>query len=133
MEKSDILINSTANVRYIVRDVKACVKFYSEILGFDVVMNPGTGFAALSHGNLRLFLNEPGAGGAGQSMPDGAVPAPGGWNRFQLEVKGLAELIKKLKSKGAQFRNELVSANAGNQVLLEDPSGNLIEFFEPKG
>ena len=77
---------TTVNVRYIVNDVNSCVTFYTQILGFDVIMNPPTGFAILSKGNLRLLFNQPGAGGAGQTMPDGAVPAPGGWNRIQFEV-----------------------------------------------
>ncbi|WP_221409674.1 VOC family protein [Pseudochryseolinea flava] len=119
-------------MRYIVNDVTACVKFYTELLGFDIIMNPPNGFAMLSKGNLRLFLNEPGAGGAGQSMPDGVAPTPGGWNRLQLQTNNLEAVITRLKGKGANFRNELVSAKAGNQVLLLDPAGNLIELFEPK-
>jgi catechol 2,3-dioxygenase-like lactoylglutathione lyase family enzyme len=123
---------TTVNVRYIVDDVDPCVTFYKQVLGFDVVMNPATGFAILSKGNLRLLFNQPGAGGAGQTMPDGAVPAPGGWNRIQLEVQDIESVIKDLKGKQVRFRNELVTANAGKQVLLMDPAGNLIELFEPK-
>ena len=109
-----------------------CVTFYKQVLGFDVVMNPATGFAIVAKGNLRLLFNQPGAGGAGQNMPDGAVPAPGGWNRIQLEVQDIESVIKDLKGKQVKFRNELVTANAGKQILLMDPSGNLIELFEPK-
>ena len=95
-------------------------------------MNPPTGFAILSKGNLRLLFNQPGAGGAGQTMPDGAVPAPGGWNRIQFEVQDIESVIEDLKGKNVRFRNDLVTANAGKQILLMGPSGNLIELFEPK-
>jgi len=121
---------SIVSVRYIVNNVDSCVKFYTELLDFKVVMHPAPGFAMLSKGNLHLLLNRPGAGGAGQSMPDGAVPAPGGWNRFQLEFRNLEEAIKDLKKKNAKFRNDLVVGNGGKQILLEDPSGNLVELFE---
>ena len=123
---------TTVNVRYIVNDVDSCVAFYTKVLGFDVVMNPPTGFAILSKGNLRLLFNQPGAGGAGQTMPDGEVPAPGGWNRIQFEVQQIESVIKDLKSKNVRFRNDLVTANAGKQILMMDPSGNLIELFEAK-
>ena len=123
---------TTVNVRYIANDVNSCVTFYTQILGFDVIMNPPTGFAILSKGNLRLLFNHPGAGGAGKAMPDGAVPAPGGWNRIQFEVQNIESVIKDLKGKNVRFRNDLVTANAGKQILVMDPSGNLIELFEPK-
>jgi len=123
---------TTVSVRYIADDVESCVKFYTALLGFEVIMNPGTGFAMLSKGNLHLLINKPGAGGAGQTMPDGAVPSPGGWSRFQLEVENIESVIADLKSKQAKFRNNLVKANAGNQILLMDPAGNLIELFEAK-
>jgi catechol 2,3-dioxygenase-like lactoylglutathione lyase family enzyme len=120
----------TVNVRYIVDDVDACVTFYKELLGFDVIMHTPAAFAMLSKGSMHLLLNKPGAGGAGQSMPDGAKPAPGGWNRFQLEVKDIESVVTDLKGKNAKFRNELVTAPAGKQILLVDPSNNLIELFE---
>jgi catechol 2,3-dioxygenase-like lactoylglutathione lyase family enzyme len=120
------------SVRYIVNDIDSCVKFYTQLLGFDVVMNPPSGFAILSKGNLRLLLNEPGAGGAGQSMPDGTVPSPGGWNRIQLNTQDLQSAIEELTKQKASFRNELVMGNGGKQILLLDPSGNLIELVEPK-
>jgi catechol 2,3-dioxygenase-like lactoylglutathione lyase family enzyme len=123
--------SSTPGVRYIVNNVDSAVAFYTELLGFKVVMHPAPGFAMLSKGSLRLFLNQPGAGGAGKAMPDGAVPAPGGWNRMLIEVENLEETIKTLQSKKAKFRNELVVGNGGKQILLEDPSGNFIELFEP--
>ncbi len=124
--------DSFVSVRYIVNDVDAAVKFYRDFFDFEVVMNPKTGFAMLTRGNLRLLLNQPGAGGAGKAMPDGTKPSPGGFNRIQFEVEDLESLISTLRSKGATFRNELVSAPAGDQILVLDPSGNLIELFESK-
>jgi len=123
---------SAVGVRYIVNDVGAAVAFYTEHLGFGVEMHPGPGFAMLSRGELRLLLNTPGGGGgAGQPMPDGRRPEPGGWNRIQLEVEDLGALVDQLKNAGAHFRNEIVVGNGGKQILLEDPSGNAIELFEP--
>jgi catechol 2,3-dioxygenase-like lactoylglutathione lyase family enzyme len=119
------------SVRYIVNDVDAAIAFYSEALGFKVDMHPAPGFAALSRGELRLLLNRPGAGGAGQSMPDGKSPAPGGWNRIQVEISDLAATVEKLKARGVRFRNQIVEGNGGKQILAEDPSGNPIELFEP--
>jgi catechol 2,3-dioxygenase-like lactoylglutathione lyase family enzyme len=121
----------SVNVRYIVHSVDDAIPFYTEKLGFTVEMHPAPGFAALSKGDLRLYLNQPGAGGAGQSMPDGAIPAPGGWNRIQFETSNLEELVAKLKKDQAKFRNDIVKGVGGKQILLEDPSGNLIELFEP--
>jgi catechol 2,3-dioxygenase-like lactoylglutathione lyase family enzyme len=118
-------------VRYIVNDVDKAMNFYLEKLGFKVDLHPAPGFAALSRDNLRLLLNKPGAGGAGQSMPDGTIPSPGGWNRIQIEVSDLENFVKRLKDQKAKFRNEIVIGQGGKQVLLEDPSGNLIELFEP--
>ncbi|HEV8340100.1 MAG TPA: VOC family protein [bacterium] len=119
------------NVRYLVDDVATAVDFYTKQLGFQVQMHPGPGFAALERGDLRLLLNAPGAGGAGQAMPDGRRPEPGGWNRFQIEVEDLDATVKRLKQQGAIFRNEVVTGQGGKQVLLEDPAGNVIELFEP--
>jgi catechol 2,3-dioxygenase-like lactoylglutathione lyase family enzyme len=130
--KSSIPNPTTVNVRYIVDDVDSCVKFYTQLLGFEVVMHTPDAFAMLSKGNLHLVFNKPGAGGAGKAMPDGVKPTPGGWNRFQLEVQNIEDVIKDLKGKNAKFRNELVTAPAGKQILLIDPSGNLIELFERK-
>jgi catechol 2,3-dioxygenase-like lactoylglutathione lyase family enzyme len=117
-------------VRYIVRDIDSAVSFYQNLLGFTVDMQV-EGFAKLSFGNLHLFLNKPGFGGAGESMPDGTAPAPGGWNRIQLGVDNLEDFISALKAEKARFRNELVNGVGGKQILLQDPSGNLIELFEP--
>jgi len=122
---------SPVSVRYIVADVPAAVDFYTNLLGFEVVMAPAPTFAALSRGDLRLLLNQPGAGGAGQAMPDGTLPQPGGWNRIQLEVEDLEGFVAQLNAADARFRNEIVSGRGGKQILLEDPSGNVIELFEP--
>ena len=120
-----------AAVRYIVSDVDSAVSFYTDKLGFQVDMHVKSKFASLSLGNLQLYINSPGAGGAGQAMPDGTIPAPGGWNRFQLQVKNIESIVADLKKSGAKFRNEIVTGVGGKQVLLEDPSGNLIELFQP--
>jgi len=122
----------TVNLRYIVNDVDAAIEFYRDALGFTVDMHPAPGFAALSLGGLRLFLNVPGAGGAGQSMPDGSTPAPGGWNRFQFVVDDLDATFADLQSRGCSFRSEIIQGNGGRQVIVNDPSGNPVELFEPK-
>jgi catechol 2,3-dioxygenase-like lactoylglutathione lyase family enzyme len=122
---------SKVNVRYIVNDVDAAIPFYRDMLGFKVEMHPAPGFASLSRGDLHLLLNRPGAGGAGQAMPAGQVPAPGGWNRIQIEVDDIESTVEKLKQSGARFRNEIVTGNGGKQILIEDPSGNPIELFQP--
>jgi catechol 2,3-dioxygenase-like lactoylglutathione lyase family enzyme len=122
---------SKVSVRYIVNDVDSVIRFYTDMLGFKVEMHPAPGFASLSRGNLQLLLNRPGAGGAGQAMPDNQPPSPGGWNRFQIEVDNLEATVERLKASGARFRNEIVTGNGGKQVLVEDPSGNPIELFEP--
>ena len=121
------------SVRYITQDADAAVDFYRERLGFDVEMHPGPGFAVLSRGDLRLLLNRPGAGGAGQPMPDGRLPEPGGWNRFQIDVSDLEREVERLRAAGASFRNDIVTGGGGSQILLEDPSGNPIELFQPAG
>jgi len=119
------------SVRYIVSDVEAAMRFYTDFLAFQVEMRPAPGFAMLSRGNLRLLLNRPGAGGAGQSMPDGQAPTPGGWNRIQIEVTDLAATVARLKQAGSRFRNEIVTGMGGKQILVDDPSGNPVELFEP--
>jgi len=121
---------SSVNVRYIVDSVDAAIPFY-EALGFVVVMHPAPGFAALERGALRLLLNQPGAGGAGQAMPDGEAPAPGGWNRIQLAVEDLDATVRELKGRGISFRSEIVVGNGGRQILAQDPAGNLVELLEP--
>ena len=122
---------SKVSVRYIVNDVDAVIPFYTDMLGFQVEMHPAPGFASLSRGDLHLLLNRPGAGGAGQPMADNQLPAPGGWNRIQIEVNDLVATVEKLKRQGARFRNTIVTGNGGKQILLEDPSGNPVELFQP--
>jgi catechol 2,3-dioxygenase-like lactoylglutathione lyase family enzyme len=131
MEPQSATKNQVVAIRYIVRDIESSVAFYTRLLGFDVRMQVKGAFAHLTLGDLQLFINQPGAGGAGQPMPDGAIPAPGGWNRFQVQVKNIERVYEKLKEAGATFRNNIVTGVGGKQVLLEDPSGNLIELFEP--
>ena len=130
--KASLITPTKVSVRYIVNDVDTCVEFYNQVLGFDIRMHSPVGFAMLDKGNLRVLLNKPGAGGAGQSMPDGTVPVPGGWNRFQLEVDNLESVVENLRGQKVKFRNEVVNATAGKQILLEDPAGNLVELYERK-
>lgn len=119
-------------VRYIVRDVDAAIAFYTEQLGFKLEMHPAPPFAMLSRGSLRLVLSAPNpSGGGGQPMPDGTQQEPGGWNRFAIEVDDLAAIVKGLRQAGAHFRNDIVTGVGGKQILVEDPSGNPVELFEP--
>jgi catechol 2,3-dioxygenase-like lactoylglutathione lyase family enzyme len=118
-------------IRYIVNEVQEAVDFYVHHLGFEVIMHPGKGFALLSRGQLHLALSGvAGEGGGSQASGTGDRPQPGGWNRFQLEIEDLSGTVQRLKQQGASFRNELVQGQGGRQILLEDPSGNLIELFE---
>lgn len=128
----------SASVRYIVDDVDAAVAFYRDRLGFTVEMHPGPGFAALANGDLRLLLNAPGAGGAGRAGATGAAgaggasaPEPGGWSRFQLTVDDVAATVDRLRSEGTRVRGDVVEGRGGRQALVEDPSGNPVELFEP--
>ena len=126
----------TVSVRYIVNDVDASVDFYTRLLGFERGTQGGapggpSGFASLTRGDLRLLINRPGAGGAGQSMPDGRAPQPGGWNRIIVEVDDLDAKVAGIRAAGGAFRNEIVTGNGGKQILLDDPSGNAIELLEP--
>ena len=124
---------ATVSVRYIVDDVDAAIEFYTGQLGFTEVMHPAPSFAMLSRGDLRFILSAPGGGpGGGAAMPDGTRPAPGGWNRVQLEVEDLGAKVEALRAAGTSFRNEIVEGVGGRQILLEDPSGNPIELFEPQ-
>jgi catechol 2,3-dioxygenase-like lactoylglutathione lyase family enzyme len=120
------------SVRYIVDDVDAAIDFYCRALGFHEDMHPAPTFAMLSHGDLRLVLSAPGGGpGGGQAMPDGTLPRPGGWNRFQLQVADIDGMVERLRGQGARFRNDVITGVGGKQVLVEDPSGNPVELFEP--
>lgn len=122
----------TVSVRYIVHDVDEAIAFYTGRLGFDEVMHPAPAFAMLVRGDLRLVLSAPGGGpGGGQATPDGRVPEPGGWNRFALEVADLAATVEALRATGACFRGGIVEGVGGRQVIIEDPSGNPVELFEP--
>jgi tRNA-Thr(GGU) m(6)t(6)A37 methyltransferase TsaA len=123
---------ATVSVRYIVHDVDAAVVFYRDKLGFILVMHPAPAFAMLARGDLRLVLSAPAGGaGGGQAMPDGTVPEPGGWNRFAVEVDDLEQVVDQLRAEGVRFRNEIVTGVGGRQILVEDPSGNPVELFEP--
>jgi catechol 2,3-dioxygenase-like lactoylglutathione lyase family enzyme len=120
------------SVRYIVHDVDAAIGFYRDKLGFTLLMHPAAPFAMLQRGALRLVLSAPGGGpGGGGPMPDGSLPEPGGWNRFAIEVSDLAATVSELQANGVRFRNEIVTGVGGKQILAEDPSGNLVELFEP--
>lgn len=113
-------------------DVDEAIVFYCERLGFHEDMHPAPTFAMLSRGDLRLVLSAAGGGpGGGQAMPDGTLPQPGGWNRFTVEVTDLVDTVESLRQHGAHFRNDIVTGVGGKQILLEDPSGNPIELFEP--
>ena len=121
---------STVSVRYIVNDVKEAISFYTEFLGFTVKMHPAPTFAMLDRGDLRLLLSSPSEqGGGGQTLADGRKPEPGGWNRISLEVSNLDSMVDKLKKKGVHFRSDIVHGVGGNQIILDDPSGNPIELF----
>ena len=123
---------STVQVRYIVHDVDAAIAFYTAQLGFTLVMHPAPPFAMLSRGDLRLVLSAPNPmGGGGQPMPDGTMPEPGGWNRFAIEVDDIEAMVARLRSAGVHFRNEIVTGVGGKQILVDDPSGNPVELFEP--
>src|SRR5215472_13684051 len=115
----------TVQVRYIVSDVNAAVAFYTKLLGFSEIMHPAPTFALLSNGDLRLALTAPNPqAGGGQPMPDGRQQAPGGWNRFALEVDDLEATVDSLREAGAHFRSDIVVGVGGHQIVLDDPSGN---------
>ena len=121
-----------ATVRYMVHDVDAAIAFYCDQLGFREVMHPAPTFAMIARNDLRLTLSVPGGGpGGGQAMPDGTLPAPGGWNRISLEVADLEADVDRLRAAGVAFRNDVVTGVGGKQILVEDPSGNPVELFEP--
>jgi catechol 2,3-dioxygenase-like lactoylglutathione lyase family enzyme len=124
--------DSTVNVRYMVDDVESALKFYTTHLGFEELNNFAPAFADVARGNLRLLLSGP-QSSAGRPMPDGSVPGPGGWNRIHLLVDDLQAEVDRLRSEGVGFRNEIVTGPGGSQILLDDPSGNPIELFQPAG
>jgi catechol 2,3-dioxygenase-like lactoylglutathione lyase family enzyme len=120
------------NVRYMVDDVQAAIDFYTTHLGFTLRGSAAPAFADVTRGNLRLLLSGP-ASSAGRPMPDGAKPGPGGWNRIHLIVSDIAAEVARLRQAGLSFRNDIVTGPGGSQILLEDPSGNVIELFQPAG
>ena len=123
---------STVQVRYIVDDVEAAIAFYTTHFGFREDMHPAPAFAMLSRGDLRLVLSAPNpAAGGGQPMPDGAMQEPGGWNRFAIEVEDIEATVEGLRKAGAHFRNNLVTGVGGKQIIVDDPSGNPVELFQP--
>jgi catechol 2,3-dioxygenase-like lactoylglutathione lyase family enzyme len=119
----------TVSVRYLVSDVDAAVAFYRDAFGFEVTQQFGPAMAILTRGALQLWLAGP-AASASRPMPDGRVPAPGGWNRFVLEVPDLPALVETLRARGVTFRNDVVAGPGGRQILVEDPSGNVVELFQ---
>jgi catechol 2,3-dioxygenase-like lactoylglutathione lyase family enzyme len=123
---------SAVSVRYIVDDVDRAIGFY-DLLGFEVVMHPAPPFAMLARGDLRLLLSATtGEGGGGQVLADGSRPEPGGWNRFQIQVEDVDAEVERLTAAGMKFRSEVLRGVGGDQALLEDPAGNLVELFQPK-
>ena len=121
---------NTVNIRYMVEDVDASIEFYTKHLGFTLGINASPAFADVTKGNMRLLLSGR-RSSAGRAMSDGTLPMPGGWNRIEFVVDNLESEVDRLKSKGLHFRNEIVTGPAGSQALLVDPSGNLIELFQP--
>jgi catechol 2,3-dioxygenase-like lactoylglutathione lyase family enzyme len=123
---------ATVSVRYIVHDVDAAIAFYCSHLGFEEQLHPAPTFAMLARGDLRLLLSAPGGGpGGGAAMPDGTVPAPGGWNRFAIEVDDLAAALDVLREAGVHLRSDVIVGVGGEQVVIDDPSGNPVELFQP--
>ena len=122
--------NEMVSVRYMVDDVAKAVAFYTTFLGFEVLTNFPPAFADVARGKLRLLLSGP-ASSAGRPMPDGAKPGPGGWNRIHLIVDDIDAEVARLRDAGARFRNDVLAGPGGNQILLLDPSGNVIELFQP--
>jgi catechol 2,3-dioxygenase-like lactoylglutathione lyase family enzyme len=120
------------NVRYMVDDVDTAIEFYTRHLGFEVRTSAAPAFADVTRGSLRLLLSGP-ASSAGRPMPDGTKPGPGGWNRIHLIVADIASEVARLRDAGVSFRNDVVTGPGGSQILLEDPSGNVIELFQPAG
>ena len=120
------------SVRYMVDDVDAAIDFYSSHFGFTVRSSAAPAFADIVRGRLRLLLSGP-ASSAGRPMPDGRTPEPGGWNRIHLIVEDIATEVERLRAAGLPFRNDIVSGPGGQQILIDDPSGNPIELFQPAG
>jgi catechol 2,3-dioxygenase-like lactoylglutathione lyase family enzyme len=124
--------DETVNVRYMVDDVEASIAFYTAHFGFSVISDAAPAFADVRRGALRLLLSGP-ASSAGRPMPDGRKPGPGGWNRIHLIVDDLEAEVGRLRGEGIRFRSEIVKGPGGSQIVLDDPSGNPIELFQPAG
>ena len=122
--------DDVVNVRYMVNDVQESIDYYTTLLGFDVLTNFAPAFADVKRGNLRLLLAGP-KSSAGRAMPDGATPGPGGWNRIHFIVDDIDAEVTRLRHAGASFRNDIVEGPGGRQILLQDPSGNVVELFQP--
>ena len=122
--------NEMVNVRYMVDDVEKAIAFYTKLLGFELLTSFGPAFADVKRGNLRLLLSGPNSS-AGRAMPDGAKPGPGGWNRIHLLVDDIEAEVARLRNAGARFRNDIITGPGGKQILLQDPSGNVVELFQP--
>jgi catechol 2,3-dioxygenase-like lactoylglutathione lyase family enzyme len=118
------------SVRYMVDDVDAAIAFYTTHLGFEVLSSAAPAFADVVRGRLRLLLSGP-RSSAGRPMPDGRTPAPGGWNRIHLIVEDIAGEVERLRAAGLSFRNDIVTGPGGRQIVIDDPSGNPIELFQP--
>ena len=125
-------LSDLVSVRYMVDDVEAAIAFYTKHLGFALRMSAAPAFADVTRGRLRLLLSGP-TSSAGRPMPDGTVPSPGGWNRIHLIVSDIAADVDKLRAEGLTFRNEIITGPGGQQILLEDPSGHVVELFQPAG
>ena len=125
-------LSEMVNVRYMVDDVDASIEFYTKHLGFELRMSAAPAFADVTRGHLRLLISGP-ASSAGRPMPDGTKPGPGGWNRMHLVVDDIEAEVSRLRQAGLSFRNDIVTGPGGSQVLLEDPSGNVVELFQPAG
>ena len=123
-------LNAMVSVRYMVDDVEAAVGFYTKVLDFEILNNFAPAFADVARGQLRLLLSGP-SSSAGRPMPDGAKPGPGGWNRIHLIVDDIEAEVERLRAAGLPFRNDVVSGPGGKQILVDDPSGNPIELFQP--
>src|SRR5262245_13645516 len=124
--------NDTVNVRYMVDDVDTAVDFYTKHLGFTIGTNAAPAFADVFRGNLRMLLSGP-TSSAGRPMPDGRTPEPGGWNRVEFVVDDIESEVQRLRSEGVPCRNEIVTGPGGKQILIDDPSGNPVELFQPAG